>query len=148
MSEATPVMGTTRIGSPQSHQIDLSINQEQYDGLVRSTLMSVRGISHEDAEDAVQNAWVVLAEKAQDLEPGPVGGYLRGAARYKAMHIRERSRKTTSLDALAEVAGDSAEVLADPRFDSLSAHLELSELADDPIAARAIDAAQKEHPHA
>lgn len=143
MSEAIPVMGTTRIDSTQNHQIDLSIDQAQHDGLVRSTLMGVRGISQEDAEDAVQNAWLVLAEKAKNLEPGPVGGYLRGTARYKAMNIRERSRKTTSLDALTEVTGDSAEVLADPRFDSLSSHLELFELADDPIAARALDAAQK-----
>lgn len=99
MSKAMPVAGTAQIDSTQDHQIDLSIDQEQHDGLVRSTLMGVRGISHEDAEDAVQNAWLVLAEKAEHLEPGPVG--------------------------------------------SLNSHLELSELADDPIAARALDAAWK-----
>jgi DNA-directed RNA polymerase specialized sigma24 family protein len=130
MSEATPEVLHKRIAAQQEHRINLSVDQEQRDGLIRSVRAQVPGISHEDAEDAVQDAWIVLAEKANRLDPGPVGGYLRGTARYKAMHIRDKSRRTTSLEALTEVTGDSAQLLADLRFDSLSSHLELSELAD------------------
>jgi len=129
-------------GVPTDLPIDLSIDQDQRDGLVRSIQAQVAGISREDAEDAFQDAWVVLAEKADRLDPGPIGGYLRGAGRYKALHIRDRSRKTTSLDGLTEVAGDASEVLADHRFSSFDSHLELSELSDDPIAVRALDAAK------
>jgi DNA-directed RNA polymerase specialized sigma24 family protein len=102
----------------------------------------VPGISREDAEDAVQDAWIVLAEKADRLAPGPIGGYLRGTARNKAMKIRDKGRRTTSLDALAEAAGDGVEALTDPRSESLQSHAELDELADDPVAKRAMEAAE------
>src|ERR1700755_458407 len=122
-------------------KVDLEIGREQHAGLVRSVRGAVSGISQEDAEDAVQDAWLVVAEKADRLEPGPIGGYMRGTARNKAVGIREKASRTTSLDALVEVAGDASRVLADTRF-SLEARAELAELNEDPIAARAIAAAE------
>jgi DNA-directed RNA polymerase specialized sigma24 family protein len=103
----------------------------------------VPGISHEDAEDAVQDAWIVLAEKADQLEPGPIGGYLRGTARNKGMKIREKGRRTTSLEALVEAAGDATSALVDHKSGSLDSYVELAELSDDPIAIRAVRAAEK-----
>lgn len=138
MSEITPAGQ-----SGNSPQIDLTVDKAQYDGLVRSTQAQVRGISQQDAEDAVQDAWITVAEKAKRLEPGPIGGYLRGTARNKAMKIREKSRRTTSLEKLADAAGDATSALVDSRFSSLDAQIELAELASDPIALRAINAAKK-----
>lgn len=126
----------------QGPGIDLTVDADQHAGLVRSVCGQVPGISQEDAEDAVQDAWIVLAEKADRLEPGPIGGYLRGTARNKAMKIREKGRRTTSLEALAEAAGDGARALIDPRSGSLQSHAELDELIDDPVAKRAIEAAK------
>lgn len=143
MSEITPVALHPQGSSAHDHCIDLTVDRDQHAGLVKSVRVQVPGLSKEDAEDAVQDAWIVLAEKADRLEPGPIGGYLRGTARNKGMKIREKSRKTTSLEALAEVAGDATSVLADHSFGSLDSHVELSELADDPIAARALDAANQ-----
>jgi len=138
MSEFTPA------NHPRSdHQIDLAVGRAQIDGLVRGVQAQVRGISQQDAEDAVQDAWITVAEKARRLEPGPVGGYLLGTARNKAMKIREKSHRTTSLEKLAEAAGDATHALMDPRFSSLDDQIELAELASDPIARRAINAAKK-----
>lgn len=123
-------------------EIDLEIGRDQHAGLVRSVRGAVSGISQEDAEDAVQDAWLVVAEKADRLEPGPIGGYMRGTARNKALGIREKASRTTSLDALVEVAGDGSRVLADARVSSLETQAELAELNEDPIAARAIAAAE------
>lgn len=122
--------------------VDLTIDAQQHAGLVRSVCNQVRGISQEDAEDAVQDAWIVLAEKADRLEPGPIGGYLRGTARNKAMKIREKRQRTTSLEALSEAAGDGSRVLIDPQSESLQSHVELDELVDDPVAKRALEAAE------
>jgi DNA-directed RNA polymerase specialized sigma24 family protein len=129
-------------GEAQGIGIDLTVDADQHAGLVRSVCGQVPGISREDAEDAVQDAWIVLAEKADRLAPGPIGGYLRGTARNKAMKIRDKGRRTTSLDALAEAAGDGVEALTDRRWGSLQSHAELDELADDPIARRAMEAAE------
>jgi len=125
-----------------AHELDLDLDPDQRAGLVKSVKGAVAGISHEDAEDAVQDAWLVVAEKADRLEPGPIGGYLRGTARNKAMKIRDKARKTTSLDALVEVAGDASRALIDSRVASLDAQADLARLSEDPIAARAIAAAE------
>ena len=122
--------------------LELDTNRAQLDGLVESVLSQVRGISREDAQDAVQEAWIVLSEKAADLEPGPIGGYLMRTARFKALGIRDRSSKTRSLDAMVEAAGDSAVALMDRKQPALEAGLELNELESDPIAARAVAAAR------
>ena len=143
MSNATSTAPRQRVDDKHPHQINLTVDQDQHSGLVRSIRAQVPGISQEDAEDAVQDSWIVLAEKADRLDPGPIGGYLRGTARNKAMKIREKGRRTTSLDALAEVAGDATSALVDHRFGSLDSHVELAELSDDPIAIRAINAARK-----
>jgi len=125
-----------------AHELDLDLDPDQRAGLVKSVKGAVAGISHEDAEDAVQDAWLVVAEKADRLEPGPIGGYLRGTARNKAMKIRDKARRTTSLDALVEVAGDASRALIDSRVASLDAQADLARLSEDPIAARAIAAAE------
>lgn len=52
----------------QESHIDLTVDAEQHAGLVRSVRGQVPGISREDAEDAVQDAWIVLAEKAERLK--------------------------------------------------------------------------------
>jgi DNA-directed RNA polymerase specialized sigma24 family protein len=118
-------------------------DQQLYDGLVQSVLAQVREISRQDAEDAVQEAWIVLDQKAETLQPGPIGGYLLRTARFKALQIRDRSRRCGSLDALTEKVGDASSELANPAPDSLECHLALAELEDDPIAKRALDAARK-----
>lgn len=123
--------------------MDISTNREQLDGLVRSLLGQVRGITRQDAEDAVQEAWIVLAEKADQLEPGPIGGYLLRTARFKALHIRDKRRKTTSLEAMVDVAGEATIALADKGDPSIESVADLDGLADDPIASRALDAAKK-----
>ncbi len=143
MSEITPAAFHPQDSTEHDHHIDLTVDRDQHAGLVKSVRVQVPGLSKEDAEDAVQDAWIVLAEKADRLEPGPIGGYLRGTARNKGMKIREKGRRTTSLEALTEVAGDATSVLADHGFRSLDSHVELSELADDPIAARALGAANQ-----
>ena len=143
MSEITPAALNPQDSTAHDHLIDLTVDRDEHAGLVKSVRAQVPGLSKEDAEDAVQDAWIVLAEKADRLEPGPIGGYLRGTARNKGMKIREKGRRITSLEALAEATGDATSVLADPSFGSLDSHVELSELADDPIAARVLDAANK-----
>jgi DNA-directed RNA polymerase specialized sigma24 family protein len=125
------------------YPIDVAIGQTQHAGLVNGVLAQVRGISREDAEDAVQDAWIVLAEKAHRLEPGPVGGYLLRTARFKALKIRDRRRAATSLDALTDIAGDRLDVLGSAGVVSPESHTELAELADDPIAGQALAAAKQ-----
>jgi DNA-directed RNA polymerase specialized sigma24 family protein len=137
------VSGAGRDGTSDSIPVDLSIDEPQIASLTRSVLSQVRGINRQDAEDAVQEAWIVLAEKAGQLEPGPTGGYLMRTARFKAMQIRDKRHASVSLDALAEVAGDGVAELADPHFASADMHAELAELASDPVAARVLEAAAK-----
>lgn len=127
----------------QSSDLSLAIDSDQLDGLVEAVLRTVRGITRQDAEDAVQEAWLVLAQKADTLDPGPIGGYLMRTARFKAMHFRDRRKRTVSLDALIDDLGDSATMLADARGWSLDAHMALAELDRDPIATKALDAAKK-----
>lgn len=119
MSDIKSTVPRQREDDKHGRQIDLTVGQDQHNGLVRSVRAQVPGISQEDAEDAVQDSWIVLAEKAERLEPGPIGGYLRGTARNKAMKTREKGRRTTSLDALAEAAGDATSALVDHRYGSL-----------------------------
>jgi DNA-directed RNA polymerase specialized sigma24 family protein len=140
MSQVVP---GTRGATPRALPVDLSIDQEQIASLIRSVLSQVRGISRQDAEDAVQESWIVLAEKAEQLEPGPIGGYLMRTARFKAMQIRDKRRDAISLDTLMEIAGDGIGELADTRFASPDTHAELAELANDPVSARALEAAAK-----
>jgi len=111
------------------------IDQEQIDGLVKTT--SRASLNWQDAEDAVQDAWLVLHEKASQLEAGPVGGYLMRTARFKAMHARSNTNKATSLDALVEVAGDSVSALSDGAF-SLDASADLAELSCDPVGVQIV----------
>jgi len=143
MREVTPSVVASRTASERDSQVDLSIDQVQRDGLIDSVLARVRGITREDAEDAVQDAWVVLAEKAHRLEPGPIGGYLLRTARFKALKIRDKRRRATSLDGLAERGGDGLVELSDSSVASMESHAELGELADDPVAAQALDAAKR-----
>lgn len=123
--------------------LDLTVDQQQFASLTRSVLSQVRGISHQDAEDAVQEAWIVLAQKAGHLEPGPIDGYLLRTALFKAMQIRQKRRGMASLDALTEMAGDGIAELADPHVASVDTHVELAELERDPIAGKVLDAARK-----
>lgn len=58
------------------------------------------------------------------------------------MKIRDKGRRTTSLEALAEAAGDGTRALIDPLSESLQSHAELDELIDDPVARRAVEAAE------
>ncbi|MBS1888289.1 MAG: sigma-70 family RNA polymerase sigma factor [Actinobacteria bacterium] len=138
----SPLNNNAYAAGAQQSRIDLTVDADQHAGLVRSVRNQVPGISREDAEDAVQEAWIVLAEKADRLEPGPIGGYLRGTARNKAMKIRDKGRRTTSLEALAEAAGEGSRALIDPMSGSLQSHAELDELIDDPVARRAVEAAE------
>jgi hypothetical protein len=124
-------------------RVNLTPDPGQLDGLVESVLAQVRGISRQDAEDAVQDAWFVLAEKSDRLEPGPVGGYLMRTARFKAMKIRDRGKRCTSLDGMVEIAGDSTAALIDGRPASFEDEAEISALVDDPIARRALEAARR-----
>jgi DNA-directed RNA polymerase specialized sigma24 family protein len=140
MSQVVP---GTRCATPRALPVDLSIDQEQIASLIRSVLSQVRGISRQDAEDAVQESWIVLAEKAEQLEPGPIGGYLMRTARFKAMQIRDKRRDAISLDTLMEIAGDGIGELPDTRFASPDTHAELAELANDPVSARALEAAYR-----
>ncbi len=139
-------MGTavaSRERADTAGSINVTLDEPDRQGLIRSLLSQVRGITRQDAEDALQDAWIVLAEKANQLEPGPIGGYLLRTARFKALHIRDRRSRVTSLDALTDAAGDSLDVLADQASVGTDAHLELTSLADDPIAGRALAAAQR-----
>jgi DNA-directed RNA polymerase specialized sigma24 family protein len=104
-------------------------------------LRQVRGINQQDAEDAVQDAWLVLAAKAPELEPGPVGGYLMRTARFKALKTRDRKARHSSLDAMKDAAGDGARELADGRATPMDVHIQLDELERDPVARRVLDAA-------
>lgn len=140
---APPTVSSRKPGVKRECLVDLSIDAEQHDGLVRSVLAEVRDINRQDAEDAVQEAWLVLSAKADQLKPGPIGGYLRRTARFKALKIRDTRRRMTSLDELTELGGDAIEVLAGPDLISLDSHVALAELADDPIAREALDAARK-----
>lgn len=140
MTSASP---ETRRSPLVTGSLDLAIDQQQFASLTRGVLAQVRGISHQDAEDAVQEAWLVLAQKAEQLEPGPIGGYLLRTALFKAMQIREKRRGTTSLDALTEVARDGIAELADPHVASVDAHVQLAELEMDPIAGKVLDAARE-----
>jgi hypothetical protein len=128
------------IATPAGATLDAQrISQADLNSLVRT--VSATSMNHQDAEDAVQDAWLVLHQKAPQLEAGPVNGYLVRTARFKALHAREKATKTTSLDGLVEVAGDSVSALSDGAF-SLDAYAGLAELSSDPIGAGIVHSAR------
>jgi DNA-directed RNA polymerase specialized sigma24 family protein len=118
---------------------DLSLAPGQFEGLVADVRRM--GYTREEAEDAVSDAWITVAEKADKLDDGPIGGYLKGTARFKALKARERRQRqgVVSLDAVVdgdrehEGCGDSLEALTDHRTDAEP--VEIIDLEADPITA-------------
>jgi DNA-directed RNA polymerase specialized sigma24 family protein len=117
---------------------DLSLAPGQFEGLVADVCRM--GFTREESEDAVSDAWITVAEKADQLDDGPIGGYLKGTARFKALKTRERRRRQgVSLDAIVdgdrehEGRGDSLEALVDHRVSAEP--VEIIDLKADPITA-------------
>lgn len=53
----------------QSDALDLTTDREQLDGLVETVFSQVPGITHEDAEDAVRDAWITVATRPTSCAP-------------------------------------------------------------------------------
>lgn len=118
--------------------VDLDLDAALYDGLVRGVTRQVRGISNQDAEDAVQEAWVELARKRDALAPGPIGGWLARTARFKAMQARDRRKREVSLERMVEERGDAAAAVYATPAASMDAKIQLNELARDPVGSAAL----------
>lgn len=122
---------------------DLQVTPEDFEGIVDTVHRQVRGISREDAEEAVSEGWLILQSKADQLDDGPINGWLVRAARFRAMKIRDKAKRVTSLDELEESDVDEG-----PRFQAraddfdLDSHVRLSELDDNPILRRIREAAE------
>ncbi|MGE3807572.1 MAG: RNA polymerase sigma factor, partial [Gemmataceae bacterium] len=107
-------------------------NQAAFEELVRRHGPMVlrvcqRGLQHvQDAEDAFQATFLVLARKAATLtRPGSLGGWLHGVATRTVMKVQRSRlrRRELIVDDLSPPAGDSAE----------SATRELNEVVDQEI---------------
>ncbi|HTA98689.1 MAG TPA: hypothetical protein VK730_13735 [Solirubrobacteraceae bacterium] len=128
---------------------DLSLAPGQFEGLVAD--IRRMGYTREEAEDALSDAWITVAGKADQLEDGPIGGYLKGTARFKALKARERRQRQgiVSLDAIVDGdrehkgRGDSLEALADQNAMVGEEDLQLAELEADPYGRRVLNAARQ-----
>ncbi|MFZ1925307.1 MAG: sigma factor, partial [Solirubrobacteraceae bacterium] len=129
---------------------DLTLAPGQFEGLVRATMQVRLGehrLNKEEAEDCVSEAWITLAEKAHELEEGPIGGWLRGAARFRALRMLTKRQKETSLDLISdgdserEGLGDRSEVLID-KTATVGESLELVELEANPYSDLVLRAAR------
>jgi len=104
--------------------------------LARMVAASVNGISDTEAEEAVQEAWLVLAEKGASATcVDGVRGFLYRTAKRKALHIRRRRNGQVagalSLDSLVDEWGDAYAVAAPGSLvDQVDARIQLAALVE------------------
>lgn len=111
-------------------------------------------LSHAQAEEAVMEGLLALYERAdeyEDRDRDSLKGLLYTFARFKALTIRDKAlrHRAESLDAMTETAEETGsgrrvlgEALTDESFD-LDEHVELIDLARDPILARKLEAVER-----
>lgn len=104
----------------------------------------VKGLSHDDAEDAISVAVSELLEKEPDHIDfdRPLGGLIVNLATWRAKSVKERAEaRNLSLDAFAESDEDHRPVEVAVTEDQLDVHLELREYEGHPIMADRLRAA-------
>lgn len=123
----------------------LTFDPEKLPGIVDTVARQVRGISHDDAEEAVGTAFVTLMEKGDQLEPGRLEPLIVKYAVNKALNIiaKNARRKTGSLDAYMEADEDHAPIELAVDEDDLDSAMRLSEARDNPVLALRLEAVQK-----
>jgi hypothetical protein len=102
---------------------------EQIEDLVLATLkvqFAGQRPDRDTAEEAVMAAYVVLLEKSQQFDDGPIGGLWRTIAERRVMNTLKTRAHIYFLETiLAQLENpDNAELLIDPRNESGLAHVE------------------------
>lgn len=99
---------------------------DRYEGLVAAQVRRVRGLAHQDYEDAAAATWLRLVDVAGGLRDGDaVGGWLATTAYREALRIARARRRRSAMETelIPEATGAASDAEADLDTGLLRAHL-------------------------